>query len=54
VRNHFAGDLAEAREAIGDAEEAIVVEGGNIAGAIPAAAEDFGGALRLVARSLTR
>ena len=41
VRHHFASDLAEAAQAIGDADEAILLERGNIAGAIPAVAQDF-------------
>src|SRR5690349_5091492 len=31
VRNHFAADFAEAAEAVGDAEEAVFVHGGDIA-----------------------
>src|SRR5450759_3084672 len=46
--HHFAGDFAEAREAVGDAQEAFVVEQRNVAGDIPAVAEDFGGALGLI------
>ena len=48
VRHHFAGDLAEAREAVGDADEAFVVDQRDIAGDVPAVVEDLGGALGLV------
>ena len=39
VRNHLAGDLAEAREPVGNADEAIVVEPRDVAGDIPAVAQ---------------
>src|ERR1043166_7194896 len=48
VRNHFAADLAEAAHAIGDADEAVFVDGGDVAGVIPAVAQDFGGFFGLV------
>ena len=43
VGHHFAADFAEAIEAVGDLEEAVFIEGGDVAGAIPALVEDFGG-----------
>ena len=46
VRNHLAADLAEAAEAVGDLQEAVLVNGGDVAGDIPAVAQDFGGLLR--------
>src|ERR1043165_5077526 len=36
VRHHLAGDLAEARESIGDADEATLVDGRDVAGDVPA------------------
>ena len=48
VRHHFAGDFAEAGEAVGDVHEAFVVEQRDVAGDVPAVAEDLGRALGLV------
>src|SRR5579862_39416 len=48
VRNHFAADLAEAAQAIGDADEAIFINGGDVAGVVPAVVQNFGGFFRLV------
>src|SRR5690348_13920603 len=43
VRDHFAADFAEAREAVGDGEEAVFVDGSDVAGDVPAVAKDFTG-----------
>jgi hypothetical protein len=42
VRHHFAAQLAEATQAVGDLQEAILVERGDVAGLIPALAQDLG------------
>ena len=48
MRHHLAADLAEARQAIGDANEALtLVHNGDVAGLIPAVHESLGGLLRL-------
>jgi len=41
VGNHFAADFAEATKAIGDTQEAVFIDGGDIAGVVPAAAKNF-------------
>ena len=46
--HHFAGDFAEAREAVGDAQEAFVIEQGDVAGDIPAVVKNLRGAVGLV------
>ena len=47
MRHHFPADLAEAAQAVGDLQEAVFVERRNVAGGVPAVAQDFGGLLRL-------
>src|SRR5262249_46211318 len=47
VRHHLTADLAEAREPVGDGEEAVLIDRREIAGVIPAVAQDLGGLLRL-------
>src|SRR5437762_13825045 len=39
--DHFAADFAETGEAIRDGQEAVLIERGDIAGDIPAIAQDF-------------
>jgi hypothetical protein len=39
VRHHLAADLGEAREAVGDAQEAVVVEQRDVARDVPAVAQ---------------
>ena len=46
VRDHFAADLAEAREAVGDGEETVFFHERNVAGGIPAILKDLGCFLR--------
>ena len=41
VGNHFAADFAEAAKAIGDAQESVFIDGGDIAGVVPAVVQDF-------------
>ena len=41
VRDHFAADLAEAAHAVGDGEETVFVLCGDVAGDIPAVAQNF-------------
>jgi len=48
VRHHFAGDLAETREAVRDGEKASVIQLCDIAGDVPAVTKNIGRALRLV------
>jgi hypothetical protein len=45
--NHFARDLAEAGEPVGDVDEALVVDAGDVGGDVPAFVESFGGAFGL-------
>ena len=45
VRDHLAADFAEAREAVGDGEEAVFFNQGDIAGGVPAVVQNFGGFL---------
>ncbi len=37
MRNHFAADFAEAAQAIGDAQETVFIDGGDVTGVVPAA-----------------
>ncbi len=46
VRHHLAADLAEAAQAVGDLQEAVFVNGRDVAGDIPAVAQHFGGLVR--------
>ena len=47
VRHHFAADLAEAREPVGDGEKSIVIHGCDVTGRIPAVLQNVGRFLRL-------
>ena len=47
VRHHFAADLAETAQTIGDLQEAVFVTRGDITGDIPAVAQDLGDFLRM-------
>ena len=46
VRHHFAADLAEAGQPVGDGEETILIERGDVAGDIPAVAKNLRRLLR--------
>ena len=46
VRHHFAADFAEAAQAVGDLQEAVLVHRRDVAGDIPAVAQDLGGLFR--------
>src|SRR5262249_55614907 len=48
VRHHFSADFAEAGETVGDAEETVLVGSSDVAGVVPAIAQDFGGFLGFV------
>src|SRR5579872_3596381 len=42
VRHHLAADLAEAREAVSDPDEALVVDDRDVARYVPAVVDDLG------------
>ncbi len=42
VRNHFSADLGEAREPIGDRQEPVFIQHGDVAGDVPAIAHGVG------------
>ncbi len=46
VRHHFAADLAEPTESVGDGQEPVFIQRGDVAGDIPAVADDLGGFVR--------
>ena len=48
MRHHLAADLAEARQTVGDRDEAVLVDGRDIAGDIPAAAHRLVGEVLLI------
>ncbi|OQA25608.1 MAG: hypothetical protein BWY59_01709 [Verrucomicrobia bacterium ADurb.Bin345] len=48
VRHHLAPDLAEAREAVGDRHEPVLVHDRDVAGVVPSVAQHLRGLLRVV------
>src|SRR5262249_47467592 len=48
MRDHFSPDLSEAAPAVGDAYENVPVNGGDVAGVVPAVTQNFRGFFRLV------
>src|SRR5713226_6925832 len=48
VRHHLAPDFAETAQPVGNSQEAVFVHPGDVAGVVPAVAENVGGFFRLV------
>src|SRR5262245_31359919 len=41
MRDHLTANLAEPAEAVGDMDESVFVDGGDVAGVVPAIPQDF-------------